>query len=59
KIAEIEERLRLLRSPFRSAEAFNIDEIIDPRETRRILCDFAKVSAGARVPGPPRFGYRP
>lgn len=59
KMAEIEERLRQLRSPFRSAEAFNIDEIIDPRETRRVLCDFAEVSAGARVPGPPRFGYRP
>ena len=59
KMAEIEERLRLLRSPFRSAEAFNIDEIIDPRETRRILCDFANVSAGARVAGPPSFGYRP
>jgi len=59
RMAEIEERLRLLRSPFRSAEAFNIDEIIDPRETRRILCDFANVSAGARVAGPPSFGYRP
>jgi acetyl-CoA carboxylase carboxyltransferase component len=59
KMAEIEERLRLLRSPFRSAEAFNIDEIIDPRETRRVLCDFANVSAGARVAGPPSFGYRP
>ena len=59
KMAEIEERLRLLRSPFRSAEAFNIDEIIDPRETRRILCDFANVSAGARMAGPPSFGYRP
>ena len=59
KIAEIEERLRRLRSPFRSAEAFNMDEIIDPRDTRRILCDFANVSAGARVVGPPSFGYRP
>ena len=59
KIAEIEERLRRLRSPFRSAEAFNIDEIIDPRDTRRILCDFAAVAADARTPGRPSFGYRP
>lgn len=59
KMAEIEERLRRLRSPFRSAEAFNIDEIVDPRDTRRILCDFANVASGARVAGPPAFGYRP
>ncbi len=59
KIAQIEERLRLLRSPFRSAEAFNIDEIIDPRDTRAIVCDFVNVSAGARPTGPTAFGYRP
>ena len=59
KMAEIEKRLRLLGSPLRSAAAFNIDEIIDPRDTRRILCDFANVAAGARVPGRPSFGYRP
>jgi acetyl-CoA carboxylase carboxyltransferase component len=59
KMAEIEERLRMLRSPFRSAEAFNIDEIIDPRDTRKILCDFANVAADARSVGNPAFGYRP
>jgi acetyl-CoA carboxylase carboxyltransferase component len=59
KIAEIEERLRRLKSPFRSAEAFNIDEVIDPRETRRIVCDFANVVADARPVGPTAFGYRP
>lgn len=59
KLAEIEKRLRLLGSPFRSAEAFNIDEIIDPRDTRRIVCDFVSVSAEARPVGPPAFGYRP
>jgi acetyl-CoA carboxylase carboxyltransferase component len=59
KMAEIEERLRLLRSPFRSAEAFNMDEIIDPRDTRKVICDFARVSAGARKAGRPHYGYRP
>lgn len=59
KMAEIEERLRQLGSPFRSAEAFNIDEVIDPRDTRRIVCDFANVSAAARPVGPTAFGYRP
>ena len=32
KLAEIEDRLNKLRSPFRSAEAFWIEEIVDPRE---------------------------
>jgi acetyl-CoA carboxylase carboxyltransferase component len=37
---EIEDMLNQLRSPFRTAEAFGIEEIIDPRETRPILCDW-------------------
>jgi acetyl-CoA carboxylase carboxyltransferase component len=59
KLAEIEERLRRLGSPFRSAEAFSIDEVIDPRDTRKIVCDFANVTAGARPVGRTAFGYRP
>ncbi|HEV8673894.1 MAG TPA: carboxyl transferase domain-containing protein [Methylomirabilota bacterium] len=38
--AEIEARLNALRSPFRTAEAFGIEEIIDPRDTRPILTDW-------------------
>ena len=34
KLKEIEERLNKLRSPFRSAEKFWVEEIIDPRKTR-------------------------
>ena len=37
---EIEEELRQLSSPFRTAEAFAIEDIIDPRETRPYLIDF-------------------
>ena len=37
---EIEEELRQLASPFRTAEAFAIEDIIDPRETRPYLCQF-------------------
>ena len=33
--AEIEERLIALRSPFSAAEAFAVEDIIDPRDTRR------------------------
>jgi acetyl-CoA carboxylase carboxyltransferase component len=38
--AEIEARLNAVRSPFRTAEAFGIQEIIDPRDTRPILTDW-------------------
>lgn len=42
KEAEIEARLQLLASPFRTAEAFSIEDIIDPRDTRPLLCDFVE-----------------
>ena len=41
KVAEIEARLNRLRSPFRTAEPFWIEEIIDPRDTRKLLVEFA------------------
>jgi acetyl-CoA carboxylase carboxyltransferase component len=37
---ELEEELRELDSPFLTAEAFGVEDIIDPRETRRYLCRF-------------------
>ncbi|HET8611080.1 MAG TPA: carboxyl transferase domain-containing protein [Burkholderiales bacterium] len=37
---EIEEELRELASPFRTAEAFAVEDLIDPRETRPYLCQF-------------------
>jgi len=39
---EIEDRLAQYRSPFRTAEAFGIEEIIDPRDTRPLLCDWVE-----------------
>ncbi len=59
KMAEIEERLTKLRSPFRSAETFWIEEIIDPRETRPLICDFANLAAPLRRPGPTTHPMRP
>ena len=59
KMAEIEERLNKLRSPFRSAETFWIEEIIDPRETRPLLCEWAHLAAPLRTPGPSAHGMRP
>jgi acetyl-CoA carboxylase carboxyltransferase component len=59
KLAEIETRLNALRSPFRTAETFAVDEIIDPRDTRRLLCEFANLAEPLRTPGPRTFGMRP
>ncbi len=59
KLAEIEERLEKLRSPFRSAETFWIEEIVDPRNTRPLLCEFANLSAPLRETGPSYFRMRP
>jgi len=59
KRAEIEARLEALQSPLRTAEAFGVEEIIDPRRTRSYLCRFAELAAPLRAAGRPRFGYRP
>jgi len=40
--AAIEARLNAVRSPYRTAERFGIEEIIDPRETRPRLCAWAE-----------------
>jgi acetyl-CoA carboxylase carboxyltransferase component len=43
---ELEEELRELDSPFLTAEAFGVEDIIDPRETRRYLCRFIDLAQG-------------
>ena len=55
KLKEIEERLNALRSPFRSAEKFWVEEIIDPRKTRSLLCEFARLAEPLRTPGGSRW----
>jgi acetyl-CoA carboxylase carboxyltransferase component len=59
KMTEIEDRLNKLRSPFRSAETFWIEEIVDPRDTRPLLCEFVNLAAPLRTPGPTSHGMRP
>ena len=59
KIADIEERLQKLRSPFRTAETFWVEEIIDPRDTRRLAVDFARLAARVLQPGESKFCMRP
>jgi acetyl-CoA carboxylase carboxyltransferase component len=58
-IQEIMQRLDLVRSPFRTAEKYLVEEIIDPRETRPFLCEFANLAAPLREAGPSAFGLRP
>jgi len=62
KRREIEERLTQYNSPFLTAEHSGVDEIIDPRDTRPLLCEFARHSQQitATQLGPKyRFGIRP
>ena len=58
-LAKIKARLNRVRSPFRSAEFFEIEEIIDPRDTRPVLCRWVNLAYKALRPGPTAFGYRP
>jgi acetyl-CoA carboxylase carboxyltransferase component len=59
KRAEIEARLEKFESPIRTAEAFGVEELIDPRATREHLCRFANLVAPLREAQPGRFRYRP
>lgn len=57
--ARIEERLKAVTSPIRTAEPFSIEEIIDPRDTRVVLCDFIRLAADLRKAGVSHFTMRP
>lgn len=60
--AEIEAEFLASASPFRTAEAFGVEEIIDPRQTRSYLRRFLEASQSrlATTVGPkPRLGVRP
>jgi acetyl-CoA carboxylase carboxyltransferase component len=59
---EIEAQMRAMASPFRTAEAFGVEEIIDPRETRPYLCRFIDAAQGRlkTTLGPKaKYGVRP
>ena len=43
-LKEIKERLSKVTSPFRTAEQFLVEDIIDPRETRPLLCEFTELA---------------
>jgi propionyl-CoA carboxylase beta chain len=60
--AEIAERLQSVRSPYKTAEAFLVEDVIDPAQTRPLLCDWVSsaydVLASTPRPAPPQ-SYRP
>ena len=47
-------------SPFRTAEAFGIEDIIDPRDTRRLLCEWVEMAYDVEKSnlGPKKRGMR-
>jgi acetyl-CoA carboxylase carboxyltransferase component len=61
--SEIQERLDAVRSPFRTAERFGVEEIVDPRDTRPLLCDWAEraheLIRHELAAGPKARGLRP
>ncbi|MFD0471538.1 carboxyl transferase domain-containing protein [Nonomuraea thailandensis] len=50
--AEIAERLEAVRSPFRTAEAFLVEDIIDPAGTRPVLTEWVHDAYAALDLGP-------
>ncbi|QWE98170.1 acyl-CoA carboxylase subunit beta [Cupriavidus sp. EM10] len=62
KERELEHRLRQLASPFRTAEAFGVEDVLDPRETRQTLCRFidaAQISLKTTLGPKLKTGVRP
>ena len=61
KRMEIERLLNQLSSPFRLAESMNTGEMIDPRDTRPVLCQFARQAQEFTADrlGPKLRGMRP
>jgi len=61
KRRELEAALRANRSPYARAESFAVHELIDPRETRPMLCRWVDWIQPRleELTGPVRFGLRP
>jgi acetyl-CoA carboxylase carboxyltransferase component len=52
-------KFEAMRSPFRTAEAFIAEEIIDPRDTRPLVVEFVRHAYRVLKPGPRSYGMRP
>src|SRR5262249_15568014 len=61
ELERLRARLAAIASPFRTAERFGVQDLIDPRDSRPFLCDWV-VDAYRLLPqlvGRPSFGARP
>jgi acetyl-CoA carboxylase carboxyltransferase component len=61
ELARLTAAVEAVTSPFRTAEHFGVQDIIDPRESRPLLCDWVR-DAYRLLPeqaGRPSFGTRP
>ena len=56
---EIERKIKLVSSPFRTAEKFLIEDIIDPKDTRPKICQWVKLAYPTLKTGVSSFGFRP
>jgi propionyl-CoA carboxylase beta chain len=59
RLAEIKDWMESLRSPFRTAEAFYAEEIVDPRDTRPLICAWAGLAQRQLERGPSAWPLRP
>ena len=59
RLAEIKAWMESLRSPFRTAEAFYAEEIIDPRTTRPLICEWVHLAQRVLDRGESAWGMRP
>ena len=48
-IAALNAKFKAIASPFRTAESFYAEEIIDPRDTRPLLVEFVEHAEGGRL----------
>jgi acetyl-CoA carboxylase carboxyltransferase component len=61
ELERLRSQLAAVASPFRTAEHFGVQDLVDPRESRALLCDWV-VDAYRILPeltGRPSFGARP
>jgi acetyl-CoA carboxylase carboxyltransferase component len=60
--AEIAQRLESVRSPYKTAEAFLVEDVVDPAQTRPLLCDWVTSAYDVLAATPrlaPPQSYRP
>jgi propionyl-CoA carboxylase beta chain len=57
--SEIAGRLEAVRSPFRTAESFLVEEIVDPVDTRPLLCEWAEQAYASLADVAPKTNLRP